>query len=75
MDKTDFVGCCPTNVERPKTCSLNYMNIHKKTPVPKFNFNKVANLQSENTKTHRYKCFPGNFTKFFRTTFLNSTCE
>ena len=61
MDESDFVGRCRTNVERPKKCSFKYMNIHKKTPVPNFNFNKVPGLKSVKTKTHWHKRFRNNF--------------
>ena len=63
MDESDFVGRSPTNVERPKTCSFKYMNIHKKTPVPNFNFNKVPGLKSVKTKTHWHKRFRNNFSE------------
>ena len=26
MDKSDFIGCCPTNVERPKMYNINEVN-------------------------------------------------
>ena len=48
------------NVQQNR-CSLEFCNIHRKTPVLESVFNKVA-LQ--------HRCFLANITKFLRTAFL-----
>ena len=57
----------PPEMFHKKRYSQNFCNIHRKTPAPESPFNKVAGL--------RYRCFPVNFTKFLRTTFLQNTLE
>ena len=52
-----------------KMCSWKFHKIHRKTPVPETIFNKVAGLSLW------YRCFPMNFVKFLRTTFLQNTSE
>ena len=59
----------PPEVFCKKRCSYKFRKIHRKTPVPECLFKESCKLRSATLlKTHR--CFPVNFTKFSRTTFL-----
>ena len=48
------------------------INIHRKTPVLGFLFNKLAGLKACNLNKKRlpYRCFPVNIEKFLRSAFL-----
>ena len=55
----------PPEVFFNKRCSQKFRKIHRKTPVPESLF--------KNRFWHR--CFPADFAKFLRTTFLQNTSE
>ena len=50
-------------------CSKKFHNIHRKTPVLKSLFDKVAGLTAHNFNKKRllHRCFPVNIAKFLRT--------
>ena len=54
--------------------SCEYRNIHRKTPVLKSLFNKVAGLKACNfiKKRLQRRCFPANIAKFLRTAILKN---
>ena len=55
-----------------KKCFLKFHKIHKKTPVPESLFKKVAGLKPAILlkKGLWNRCFPVNFVKFLRKSFL-----
>ena len=55
----------------------NFCKFHRKTPVLKSLFNKVASLKVCNfiKKRHQHRCSPVKFTKFLRTTILKNIYE
>ena len=65
----------PPEVFCKKRCSYEFPKIHRKTPVPKSLFSKVAGLRPATLlkKSFCHSCFPVNFTKFLRTPFLQNT--
>ena len=61
-----------------KMCSWKFHKIHRKTPVPETFFDKRdSGLRPATLLKKRlwYRCFPMNFVKFLRTTFLQNTSE
>ena len=75
----------PPEVFCKKMCSWKFHKIHRKTPVPEAFFNKVvgrdflwcSGLRPATLLKKRlwYRCFPVNFVKFPRTSFLQNTSE
>ena len=57
------------------SCSLNFAKINRKTPVLESLFNEIAGLRNPILLKKRLKncCFPVNFAKFLRITFLRNT--
>ena len=55
-----------------KGVSQKFRKIHRKTPVPKSLFNKVAGLRPVTSlkKEPWHRCFPVNFAKFLRAPFI-----
>ena len=49
-----------------------FCNVHKKTPVLEYLFNKIASLKVCNfiQKTLLHRCFPVNIVKYLRTAFF-----
>ena len=49
-----------------------FCNVHKKTPVLEYLFNKIASLKVCNfiQKTLQHRCFPVNIAKYLRTAFF-----
>ena len=60
-----------------KSCSWKFCCIHRKTPMLKSFFSKVAGLQVWNFIKMRlqHRCFPVNIAKFFIASILKNTCE
>ena len=54
-----------------KSCSKEFRNIYRKTPVLEFLFNKVAGLKDR----LQHRSFPVNIAKFLRTPILKNICE
>ena len=52
-----------------------FCNVHKKTPVLEYLFNKIASLKVCNfiQKTLQHRCFPVNIAKYLRTAFFYRT--
>ena len=60
----------PTRGVFSKMCSVNIQQIHRRTPMPKCDFNKVANFVEI---TPRHGCSPLNLLYIFRTPFPKNT--
>ena len=58
-----------------KGVSIKFKKIHKKTSVSESLFNQVVGLRSATLLKERlwHRCFPVNFAKFLRTSFLRNT--
>ena len=58
-----------------KRCSWKFRKIHRKTHLPESLFNEVAGSRPATLLTMRlwHGCFPVNFVKFLRTSFLQNT--
>ena len=58
-----------------KRCSSKFREFHRKIPVLKFLFNKVAGLKTCNfiKKRLQHRCFRVKFAKYLRTSFLRNT--
>ena len=61
----------PTRCVRKKRCSENMQQIYRRTTMPKWNFNKVANNVIEIALQHG--CSLVNLVHIFKTPFLKST--
>ena len=64
----------PSELLCKKRCSWKFCKFHRKTPVSKSLFNRVAGLKGCSfIKTRlQHRCFPVEFTKFLRTSNLRS---
>ena len=64
----------PESVLR-KRCSYKFLKIHRKAPLPKSLFDKVAGLRLAFLLKKRFwhRCFPMNFAKYLGTLFLQKT--
>ena len=60
-----------------KAVLKNFLNIHRKTPVPQPLLNKFAGLEACKLvkKRLQHRCFPVNTEKFLRTPILKNICE
>lgn len=58
-----------------KSCPEKSRKIPRKKPVPESLFNQVAGFTPATLLRLQYRCFPVNFSTFFRPAFLHNTYE